>query len=43
MQGLVEASKLHRLLKKSFVGLRRSRSTASRPNKARSARHEVDL
>ena len=33
MKSLVEASKLHRLWKKSFVGLRRSR-----PNKARSAR-----
>ena len=39
-----------RLSKKSFVGfhmdlsqLRRSRSAASRPNKARSARQEIDL
>ena len=45
-------NQLIRLSKKSFVGfpmardlsrLRRSRSAASRPNKVRSARQEVDL
>ena len=46
----VNVTRNPRLSKKSFVGfhmdlsqLRPSRSAASRPNKARSARQEVDL